>query len=230
MYLITASKTESTLTNEINNIESWCKRNNLNLNKKKSQEVIFHSNKKNATIVQNLPTIPDIPRVSKIKILGITIENDFSMASHVNNVVAKAAQSMYAVKVLKAHGLRSIDLVSVTTSLVLSHLLYAIPAWWGYCKANERAKLQSIINKCYKWDFFGKTNNPKNIQDIVHEREKQLFQKILNNPDHTLHKFLPPIKSLQYNLRPQAHNRLLPIKQSSQMTNNFITRLLYGSL
>ena len=137
---------------------------------------------------------------------------------------------MYALKILKAHGLRSISLDSVTNGLVLSHLLYAIPAWWGYCKATDKAKLQGVVNKCNKWGLIAENKSPIIIEKLVSQKDQHLFSKVLNNSSHTLHKFLPPVKSVQYNLRARAHNRVLPIKQSNFIANNFITRMFFDSL
>ena len=57
--------------------------------------------------------------------------------------------------------------------------------------------------------------------------DKQLFNRILNQPEHVLHPLLPPPSASQYNLRHRPHNRLL-CQSSSRLTDcNFILRKLY---
>jgi len=48
---------------------------------------------------------PDISRVTSIKILGITITNHLSIGEHVRDVIGKCAQSLYALKLLRNHGM-----------------------------------------------------------------------------------------------------------------------------
>ena len=55
---------------------------------------------------------------------------------------------------LKAHGLHGQALCDVTTQATLvAQLLYACPAWSGFIKADEKAKLQSILNKTVRYGF-----------------------------------------------------------------------------
>ena len=53
----------------------------------------------------HLPSpIPNISRVTSIKILGVTISNSLSLR-HVNNTIASCAQSVHALRILRSHGL-----------------------------------------------------------------------------------------------------------------------------
>ena len=59
---------------------------------------------------------------------------------------------------------------------------------------------------------------------------KQLFNRILNQPEHILHSLLPPPSASQYNLRDRPHNRLL-CQRASRLTDcNFIIRMLAISI
>ena len=60
--------------------------------------------------------------------------------------------------------------------------------------------------------------------------DKQLFNRILNQPEHVLHSLLPPPSASQYNLRLRPHNRLL-CQRASRLTDcNFIIRMLYTDM
>jgi len=52
---------------------------------------------------------------------------------------------MYALKTIRAHGFNGNELWDVTRATLVSQLLYASPAWWGYLKVDEKNRLQSII-------------------------------------------------------------------------------------
>ena len=49
-------------------------------------------------------------------------------------LVAKSARSFYALKTILAHGLNGKALWDVTQATLVSQLLYASPAWWGYLR------------------------------------------------------------------------------------------------
>ena len=83
------------------------------------------------------PQIPDIPRVTSVKILGVTMTNHLSAGEHVRDVIGKCAQSFHALKLLRCHGMNDYSLRHVYKAVVLSKLLCASPAWWGYTSASE---------------------------------------------------------------------------------------------
>lgn len=224
MYLITASSNENTLNMEIDNIERWSSKNNLKLNKNKSQEIVFHksSHSKNSTLV---PLIPNIPRVEEINILGVNVQDNFSFTTHVDNICASACQNMYAVKLLKSHNMCNYDLHAMFNAFVLSRLTYAAPAWWGFLRASERQKLQSVLNKCTKWGI--RKTEEKSFEEIVESLERSLFNKILRDSNHPLHHLLPPERKPTYNLRSRTHNYTLPAKGNSTYNNNFLCRMLF---
>ena len=68
----------------------------------------------------------------------------------------KAAACLYALKTLKAHGLQGQALVAlrdVTLATLVAQLLYASPAWNWFIKSEEKAKLQSVLNKTARYGF-----------------------------------------------------------------------------
>jgi len=62
-------------------------------------------------------------------------------------LVTKSVRSFYALKTIRTNGLNGNALWDVTRATLVSQLLYASHAWWGYFKADERNPLQSIIVK-----------------------------------------------------------------------------------
>jgi len=67
--------------------------------------------------------------------LGITLANNFTVTEHVQDLTAKSAQTLYAPRVLRAHGLSDAALQEVYRSVVVARLLYAASAWHGFTKA-----------------------------------------------------------------------------------------------
>ena len=91
--------------------------------------------------------MPNVARVSVIKILGITFTNHLSVAEHVQTVINSSAQTLYALRTLRAHGMDDAALQTVFRSVVIAKLtnLYASSAWWGFATTTDRQRLQAFI-------------------------------------------------------------------------------------
>jgi hypothetical protein len=146
------------------------------------------------------------------------------MNEHVCNSVSLCGQNLYALKVLKSHGLSSNELSNVCRATLVARLTYAAPAWHGFLSAAERARLQAVLAKAQRWGLYSKL--APDFEDIINKADQTLFQSVLSNSTHVLHPLLPPIKQSKYNLRQRAHNRALPLK-SSLTERNFIARMIF---
>jgi len=67
-------------------------------------EVIF-TDKRRKQGVPELLTLPDVARVSSLKILGVTITNRLSASEQLRDVIINSAQTLHALRVLRAHGI-----------------------------------------------------------------------------------------------------------------------------
>jgi len=70
------------------------------------------------------------------------------------------------------------------------------------------------------------------FDELLEKSDDELFNKTINNPNHTLRQFLPSqsTASQHYHLRHRAHDRLLPEHRWQLLDCNFITRLLYKNI
>ena len=143
--------------------------------------------------------IPGIQRIDMMKILGVTLSNTLFNA-HIDIALRQAAQSMYALRVLRSHGLTG----DVTRATTLARMLYASPAWWGYTDMGHRQRLQNFIFKFQKLGFLPR--NSPSFADMCGTADEILFASVLRNEYHVLAQLVPPIKETPYQLRPRAHN------------------------
>src|SRR6478609_8202632 len=107
----------------------WASQNNLRLNPSKSTEIIF---RKPRSRVPDPPPTVGLLRVSSLEVLGITLQSDLCMTKHVNSVMGKAGQAMYALKILKSNGLANRLLNTVYNAIEINALSYASALWWGF--------------------------------------------------------------------------------------------------
>jgi len=76
--------------------------------------------------------------------LGVTISNRLSITEHVSSVISKCAQSLYAMKVLRCHGMCEDALKIILKFVVVAKILYASPAWWGFATISDKQRLESF--------------------------------------------------------------------------------------
>jgi len=70
------------------------------------------------------------------------------------------------------------------------------------------------------------------FEQLMEERDDELFDKIKYNPNQTLHQLLPAqsMASQLYDLRDRTHDRQLSAHQGHLLDCNFITRMLYKDI
>ena len=146
---------------------------------------------------------------------------------HISKNCARAFRSIYALKVLKAHGLLGANLWQVCRATTISYLTYAAPAWWGYTDACSRLHLQAVIKQINRLRRFGflPPEFPTHEELCEHMCGK-LFRQVLQKKFHVLHQLLPPEKVTPYALRPSAHHRIIS-RADNKFRRNFIIRMLY---
>jgi len=83
------------------------------------------------------PPLPDITQETSLKILGVTFSNNLSASDHIRNDVSESAKTLYALRVLRYHGLSDAGLQDVFRAVVISRLTYASRAWRGFVTATD---------------------------------------------------------------------------------------------
>ena len=132
--LIVAEEHVETRFEELDNISTWADLNNLKLNKAKSVEIVFRRPRSKKAVPPS--PIPGIAREEEFSFLGVTFANNFSVETHVNDIIGSCARTLYALRILRVHGMNNEAIHSVFKSTVLARLLYASPAWWGFTNAS----------------------------------------------------------------------------------------------
>ena len=98
--------------------------------------------------------------------------------------------------------------------------------------AGEGAYNESEVVENDDFRFFrsGYRSLDINLADIIDTAHDNLFQQVLNDPNHVLaHLFFQtgPPPSITLGGRPRQHDRRLIPKLSKMYDNNFIVRMLY---
>ena len=153
------------------------------------------------------PPLPDIDRSTSLEILGVTFTNHLSVSKHVHSVTSSCAQHLYALKVLRAHGLCDEALQQVFRTVIISKISYASTAWWGFISAADRHHLEAFLRRSIQ----SRLCSPEHadLTQLVDAADDKLFQRILTNDNHILSSLLPPKSDSHYNLRNKQHTGYL---------------------
>ena len=189
--------------------------------------IVHHPSKKLTSVP---PLLEKITRTQQLTVLGVTFNSMLSFNQHMQNLTAKAATSLYALKTLKAHGLQGRALWEVTQATLVSQITYASPSWRGFVKAEEIARLKAILFKARRYGYL--PTDSLSLDDLLDACDESLFTSTRYNPQHVLglYQLLPPPKHTGYNLRSRGHGLTLSVVPSEFMRKNFLNRMLYSDI
>jgi len=119
---------------------------------------------------------------------------------------------LYALRVLRTHGMPTPALHSVYRATVVSKLIYCSPAWSCFCSVKDRDRINSFIKRSKRNGYCA--DEVQMVNELFADADKTLLKQVLANPNHTLHQFLPPINKHDHQLRKRPHNQQLPAKRT----------------
>ena len=129
-YIIIPAVNVHSRVAELDHVETWSHLNNLQLNRKKCGNSL-------PTGLVTLRRRPLHCLTSSECLLGVTLSSRLSVADHVQNVIGSCAQTLHALRLLRAHGLCDSALQTVYRGVIVARLLYAASAWWGFTTAAD---------------------------------------------------------------------------------------------
>ena len=214
-YLVVPAANHQSCSSEIDNLEKWAAENILVLNRKKSVEIVFVASRSRRTIDILPPAVLCTTRVEAIKALGVTISRTFSVTQHVENLLAACAQTSFALRTLRQHGMPTSALQAIFQAIVVAKLSYASSAWWGFASEADRNRLEAFLRRSVRLGY--RDPSARSLSDLCELADQKLFTSISNNPSHLLHSLLTPKCSQPYNLRQRTH----PFQVPTASSNNF---------
>ena len=135
----------ATVNRELVGVDNWLKANRLSLNVSKISYMII-SNQKNAIDIRIRDSI--LTKVSTVKFLGVTLDENLTFNEYVKNVTTKISKSVDVITRLHCQ-LPADVMVKLYYSLVYSHLTYALLAW-GRSGRTNAAKIECAHRRASK--------------------------------------------------------------------------------
>ena len=115
------------------------------------------------------------------------------------------SQRIYLLRMLRSQGLSSDQLHTVFVSLVVTRILYALPAWGVFASVGQIGRIDAFLRRAYKC---GISKDLFTFQELLHDSGAMLFTKIQSSM-HCLNTLLPPKKTIACNRRTDGRTDLL---------------------
>jgi len=116
------------------NVKSWSEDNNLKLNCTKSKEIVFTGRGSRNKSVTLPPPCLGICQVRSITALGVVLNDKLTATDHVSPLLTSCLSSLYAMRVLRDHGLPAGSLQDVFRATVIAKLTYGAPAGRAFAR------------------------------------------------------------------------------------------------
>jgi len=133
-------------------------------------------------------------------VLGVILNNRLTATDHIDQLLSSCSSLLYALRVLRSHGVPSTSLQDVFRASVVAKIIYCAPAsaWAGICSAADRLRLDRFLNRCKRTGFCA-TDLPS-VTELYNDADDALFETIMSNSAHTLQPYLPERPELTYNV------------------------------
>uniref|UniRef100_A0A3B5R0L5 Reverse transcriptase domain-containing protein n=1 Tax=Xiphophorus maculatus TaxID=8083 RepID=A0A3B5R0L5_XIPMA len=143
--LISGGKGELEYRDEVKRLSEWCKVNNLLLNTSKTKELVIDF-RKNKTDIQPL-TISGtcVERVPVFRFLGMELEDKLTWSTNTKELLKKAQQRLYFLRILEKNRLSSDLLQAFYHCSIESVLTYGLCVWYGSSTSADKKALQRVV-------------------------------------------------------------------------------------
>jgi len=183
--------------------------------------IVFRSRRLRGKADQPESPCPNIERVDTLTVLGVEVNNSLTATDHVSILLASCSSLLYALRVLRSHGLPNQSLKDVFHATVIGKLMYCVLAWHGLCTASDYVRLDSFLRCCLKLCYAGQLAT---VTDMF--SKDALFPRVLYNKAHVLHLFLLDRPQIVYSLCARFRKSLI-CKTSDLNERNFLVRVIY---
>jgi len=218
----------SEIQNSTATLVEWSKLNRMNINTKKTKEMVMGScgTEMNTLMISSTA----VERVSTYKLLGVVVSSNLKWEDHVSAITSKAARRIWFLKKLKRAGASVEDLAYYYQAVIRPVMEYASPVWHSNLTKGQTKTLEDVQRRAVQiihgnipYDEACHLLNILPLADRRLELCRTLFQQIMRDDTHVLHYLLPPRRDTQLTGRlrsSRAHPTVYA--RTSHFKNSFI--------
>ena len=143
------------------------------------------------------------------------------MDSHIQFILSQRAQRLYLLKLLRHQDLPDAQLSVIDNTVIISRLLYALPAWGGFLSVELVNRISAFSRRMQR---FGYVQCRTTVAELMNKCDNDLFCKLCA-PTHALNHLLPPTRS-RVSLRTRGNSYQLPEYSTDLHKKYFLIRSL----
>jgi len=209
------------LATEFHNIQRWATDNKMIINLSKTKEIVF---RRPCPLQFNfVPSVDGVALVDHVKSLGVILQQSLSYDLHVTGLLKQCSQRIYLLRLLRNQGLSPDQLNTVFIGLIVSRLLYALPAWGVLVSAAQVGRIDAFLKRAQKWGF---CKDVVTLNELLIKSGSSLFHK-MQSPLYCLNSLLPPKKKTDYKLRNRLCSYTPPQCHYNAFTHSFVNWCLF---
>ena len=193
---IISKQETSTMQYEMDSLANWSERNHMNINIKKTKEMLLGSIAKYPPPAVQLAN-SSIDRVHSYKLLGLLVSDTLKWNDHVSLICSKAATRLHFLRLMKRAAMSTDDLIYYYQSVVRPVTEYACVVWNSSLTKGQIKQLESIQRRAVKIIFGNDASKVAEALDTLptlSERRNQLTRQFFTGIMATsscLHHLLP---------------------------------------
>jgi len=115
---------------------------------------------------------------------------------------------LFALWILRQHGLPADELQVIFQAIVINELTYASPAWCGFASTDDQNRIEAFLPRSTKLGY--QANSKSTFASLCEEPDERLFHHVTYNRYHLLHSLLLPWRNRHYSRRQRTHDYELP--------------------
>ena len=205
---------------QVKTFVDWSKQNFLELNVKKTKEMIFDFRAKNKHVPELL-TIEEenVERVNQYKYLGFMIDDQLKGSANTDMVSRKCNQRLHFVRILRNLQVDKTFISLFYKSILESVLYFSITAWYGRLTCKDKNKVGKIVKKAGK--LGAETTSLDKLYQTCTIKQVNRIMKDATHPLHNCYRYLKSGRRLA-----------LPMQRTDRYRKSFVPRsiLLFNHL
>ena len=189
---------------QVDDFVIWCDQNYLNLNVKKTKEMVFDFRKNRSVVSELVIKSESVERVHDYKYLGIVIDDKLSGSQNSQLVYSKCMQRVHHLRLLRNINIDCKILTLLYKSIIESILCFSITTWYGNISCQNKNKFKKIVRISCKLGA-----DVTVLQDLYNRYTLDQMKKIMKDEKHPLNNryiflrsgrrlALPKIKTTRY--------------------------------
>ena len=189
--ILDLSNSHSSYVKVVENFSSWCRENFLELNVKKTKEMVVDFRKSGGTIPDLCIGGEVVERVENYKYLGTVIDNKMKFDDNTDYVYKKCQSRLFCLQKLRSLNVNQDILCSFYRCFLESVLTFGFLAWYGGLSVKNRNVLERVVRVSGK--VIGKKQ--MSLSELYEKRASVKALGIVKDKSHVLAQYFEVLPS-----------------------------------